>query len=88
MQYVEKLLQSLQPLYNQAWFPYALGVVGIIIGYSILMSLKSLPKLVMYPIIMSASVIVFINWIYNRNEPELLTPIVEFIAPWLPSKGS
>ncbi len=88
MQYVEKFLQSLHPIYNQAWVPYALGVVGIIVGYSILMSLKSLPKLVMYPIIMSASVIVFINWIYNRNEPELLTPIVEFIAPWLPGKGS
>lgn len=87
MQYVEKLFQSLQPLYNQAWFPYALGVLGLIFAYSVFMSLKSLPKLVMYPIIMATCVIVFMNWVYNRNEPEVLSPMVDLIAQFLPSSG-
>mgnify|MGYP000748956654 CR=1 FL=1 len=85
MQYVEKLFQSLQPLYNQSWFPYALGVLGLLFAYSVFMSLKSLPKLVMYPIIMATCAIVFMNWVYNRNEPEILSPVVNMIAQFLPN---
>ncbi|WP_283395640.1 hypothetical protein [Candidatus Pelagisphaera phototrophica] len=40
----------------------------------------------MYPIIGATCAIICINWVYNRNEPELLTPVVDMIAPWLPSK--
>ena len=28
------------------------------------------------------------NWIYERNEPAFLTPIVEKIAPFFPAKDS
>ncbi|EDY83335.1 hypothetical protein VDG1235_2961 [Verrucomicrobiia bacterium DG1235] len=51
------------------------------------MTLRSLPKLVMYPIIMSTAVIIFMNWIYHRNEPEMLTPMVNMIAQFLPNSG-
>lgn len=88
MHYVDRLIQSLQPLYEEAWFPYALGVIGVIFAYSIFMSLKSLPKLVMYPIIAATIVIVFMNWVYNRNEPEILSPIIDTIAPWFPVSGT
>ncbi len=30
----------------------------------------------------------FGSWTYNRNEPAFLTPVVDFIAPILPSKGA
>ena len=86
MHYVEKLLQSLQPLYSQPWFPFALGIVGLIFAYSVFMTLKSLPKMVMYPIIMATAAIVMMNWIYNRTEPEFLTPLIEMLTPWLPSQ--
>ncbi len=86
MQYVEKLFQSLQPLYSQSWFPYAAGVLGVLFAYSVFKSLRSLPKLVMYPIIAAAAAIVFMNWIYYRNEPTFLTPTVDVIAQFLPSQ--
>jgi hypothetical protein len=86
MLYVERLFKSLQPLYDQPWFPYALGCIGLLFAYSIFKTLNSLPKLVMYPIIGATCVIVCINWVYNRNEPELISPIVDAIAPFLPSK--
>lgn len=86
MLYVERLFESLQPLYTQPWFPYAMGVIRIIFAYSIFRTLSTLPRLVMYPIIGATCAIICINWVYNRNEPELLTPIVDMIAPCLPSK--
>lgn len=85
MHYVEKLFQSLQPLYNQPWFPYAVGVLGLLFAFSVYQSLKSLPKLVMYPIIMATCAIVFMNWVYYRNEPEVLSPVVHMVAQFLPS---
>ncbi len=30
--------------------------------------------------------IVFFNWIYNRNEPEFLTPIIEPLSNFFPTK--
>lgn len=85
MHYVERLFKSLEPLYSQTWFPYAIGVLGILFAYSVYMSLRSLPKMVMYPIIAAACAIVFMNWVYNRNEPEMLTPMINMITPWLPA---
>lgn len=85
MHYVERLFQSLEPLYSQTWFPYAIGTLGILFAYSVYMSLRSLPKMVMYPIIAAACAIVFMNWVYNRNEPEMLTPMINMLTPWLPT---
>ena len=86
MLYVERLFESLQPLYSQPWFPYALGVIGALFAYSVFRTLSKLPKLVMYPIVGATCVIICINWVCYRNESEMLTPIVDAIAPWLPSK--
>jgi hypothetical protein len=86
MLYVERLFESLQPLYNQPWFPYALGVIGAIFAYSVFRTLSKLPRLVIYPIVGATCVIICMNWVYYRNEPEMLTPIVDAIAPWLPTK--
>ena len=86
MLYVERLFESLQPLNSQPWFQYALGVIGALFAYSVFRTLSKLPKLVMYPIIGATCVIICINWVCYRNESEMLTPIVDAIAPWLPSK--
>lgn len=86
MLYVERLFESLQPLYNQPSFPYALGVIGAIFAYSVFRTLSKLPRLVIYPIVGATCVIICMNWVYYRNEPEMLTPIVDAIAPWLPTK--
>lgn len=88
MQYVEKLFLSLEPLHSQAWFPYALGILGVIFAYSLFKTLKSLPTLVMYPIVIATCFILFFSWIYNRNEPAAISPFIDFLAQWLPSQDA
>ena len=88
MHYVERLFQSLQPLYNESWFPWVVGAIGILFAYSVFKSLKALPRMVMYPIIGATCVIVFFTWLYNRNEPAILSPLMDILAHWFPSKGS
>ncbi len=88
MQYVEKLFISLEPLYSQSWFPVVLGILGLLFAYSVFKTLKSLPKLVMYPIVIATCFIVFFSWIYNRNEPEAISPFIDFLAQWLPARDA
>ena len=85
MLYVERFIKSLQPLSQEPWFPWAAGFIGLIFVWSLYSSLKSLPKLVMYPLIGATCIILCMSWVGNRNEPALLTPIVDFIEPWLPA---
>lgn len=45
-------------------------------------------KVVLAVIAFVVVTIVGFNWIYERNEPAFLTPVINKIAPFLPSKGS
>lgn len=79
---------SLQPIYNEPWFPYAIGFVGLLLAISVFKTIKQLPKLVMYPIIFATVVIVLFNWLYYRSEPAFLSPVMEALAPFFPSAKS
>jgi hypothetical protein len=41
--------------------------------------------IVMFLIVAAALFVVGITWIYQRTEPRFLTPLVDHIAPFLPS---
>jgi uncharacterized membrane protein YGL010W len=45
-------------------------------------------KVVLAVIVFVVVVIMGFSWVYERNEPAFLTPLVEKIAPFFPSKGS
>ena len=45
-------------------------------------------KVVAGVVIFVVFTVVFFSWVYNRNEPKFLTPIVEKIAPFFPSAGA
>ena len=85
MHYVERLLISFQHLANAPWYPYALAAMGLIVAYSVYKTLRSLPPLVMYPILIGSCVIVFMSWLHDRSEPTFLTPVMDVLAPWFPS---
>jgi hypothetical protein len=36
----------------------------------------------------SSAGLIFFNWIYHRNEPKFLTPLVNRIAPFFPAAGA
>ncbi len=45
-------------------------------------------KIVAGVIVFVVVTVVFFSWVYNRNEPKFMTPIVEKIAPFFPSAGA
>ena len=64
-------------------FPIA-GVVGVIV----LRKIARMNKVVLAVIVFVVVVIMGFSWVYERNEPAFLTPLVEKIAPFFPSKGA
>ena len=45
-------------------------------------------KIIASIIVFVVGTVVFFSWVYNRNEPKFLTPIVDRIAPFFPSAGA
>lgn len=86
MEYLEKLYTSLEPIFETKWFPYLQVFLIALLVISLFKTISKLPKLAMYPILFASSAILFMTWVYNRNEPAFLTPFVDALSNWLPTK--
>jgi len=64
-------------------------IVGAIIGLVIFIRfLRGMNKIVLAIIVMVILTVVGFNWVYERNEPAALTPVVDVLAQFLPTKGA
>ena len=81
-------LDKLKQIPPQFWWKVGLVVLGLIAIVLVLQKLAGANKVVMAVVAFVIVMIVGVNWIYERNEPAFLTPLVDKIAPFLPSKGS
>lgn len=71
----------------QTWLYIGLGIlaiVGVVIGFRVLAQVN---KLVLFGVLFFGGFIVFVNWVYERNEPAFLSPIIDKLALFLPTKG-
>jgi hypothetical protein len=44
-------------------------------------------KFVLFAIIAVTVLVVGITWVYERNEPKFLTPLIDTIAPFFPARS-
>jgi hypothetical protein len=70
------------------WWKLGAAVLCLIVGVLILQKVAQMNKIVLAIIALIVFSVVGVNWIYERNEPAFMTPIIDKIAPFLPSKGS
>ncbi|OIR06441.1 hypothetical protein GALL_113560 [mine drainage metagenome] len=69
------------------WFNVAIVIVGFVGGIWILRRIREMNKIILMILICLFLSMVGFNWIYQRNEPHFLTPLIDRIAPFFPSKG-
>ncbi len=70
------------------WLKIGIGaaiLVAVVILYQRVMQMN---KIVLAVLVFVVGTIVFFSWVYNRNEPKFLTPLVEKLAPFFPSADS
>ena len=81
-------LEKAQSIPPATWLKLGLVVAAIIAVVVVLRAVAKMNKILLGVGVFVVVSIVFFSWIYNRNEPKWMTPVVEKIAPFFPSPGS
>ncbi len=81
-------LEKLQTLKPDVWMKIGIALVAVVAAVLIWRRVMKMNKVIAGVIIFVVTTVVFFSWVYNRNEPKFLTPVVERIAPFFPSAGA
>ncbi len=81
-------VESLQKIPPATWLKIGIAIVAIIVVVVVLRKIAKMNKIVLGVIVFVVCTVVFFSWVYNRNEPKFLTPIVDRIAPFFPSANA
>jgi hypothetical protein len=78
-------LEKLNEVPRQVWLNIGLGVLIFIAGFMVLRAVAQMNKIILCILVFVVMTVVGFNWVYSRNEPKFLTPVVDKIAPFFPS---
>lgn len=81
-------LDSLKNVPPGTWLKIGIALASIIAVVVVLRKVVHMNKILLGVLVFVVCTVVFFSWVYNRNEPAFLTPIVERIAPFFPSAGA
>jgi hypothetical protein len=70
------------------WLKLFLVFVGLFLAVIVMRKLMQVNKFIFLAVGIVALVVLGFSWIYERNEPEFLTPLIDRIAPFFPAKGA
>jgi hypothetical protein len=78
-------VDKVKTLPPETWLKIGIAALCVIIGVFVIRKIMNTNKLIAGVLVFTVTTIVFFSWVYNRNEPAFLTPVVEQIAPFFPS---
>jgi hypothetical protein len=84
----ETTLEKLQRIPPAFWMKLGIAVGAVIVVFIVLRSVLKINKFVLGGVAFIAAGLIWFNWIYHRNEPRFLTPLVDRIAPFFPAAGA
>lgn len=78
-------IEKIQAVPRQIWLNIGLGVLFFFLAVMVLRFVAQMNKIILCILVFVVLTIVGFNWVYSRNEPEFLTPLIDKIAPFFPS---
>lgn len=81
-------LEKLKAQPTGVWLKLGIAALAILVAVFVVRRILQMNKIIAGVLIFVVGVVVFFSWVYNRNEPKFLTPIVRLVAPFFPSAGS
>jgi len=81
-------VENLRTLPPSVWLKIGLAVAAVIVSVLVLRRVMKMNKIIAGVVVFVVVTVVFFSWVYNRNEPKFMTPLVQKIAPFFPSAGS
>jgi hypothetical protein len=80
------LWDQLKSVPKQTWINIGICVVAVVVMVKVWRVLKKINEFVPYLAAVLAAFLILFYWVYERSEPRFLTPVVEKLAQFLPSK--
>lgn len=81
-------LEKMKTLKPEVWLKIGIVIVGFLLAVLLFRRIMRMNKIIAGVIVFVGLSVLFFSWVYNRNEPKFMTPIVEKIAPFFPSAGA
>jgi len=81
-------LEKLKTLPPEIWLKIGIAVTAFILTVFLFRRVMKMNKIIAAVIVFVVCTVFFFSWVYNRNEPKFMTPIVEKIAPFFPSANA
>ena len=82
-------LEKLQKVPPHIWVNAGAGLLVIILGIALVRgALQRMNKWVLLALIIVLCTVLCFNWVWERNEPKFLKPLIDMIAPWFPNRHS
>ena len=81
-------VEKLKTLKPDVWLKIGVAVGAFVLAILLWRRIMKMNKIVAGVIVFVVCTVVFFSWVYNRNEPRFLTPLVNKIAPFFPSAGA
>jgi amino acid transporter len=78
-------LEKIKTLPPAIWGKIAIAILAFILTIFLFRRVMKMNKIIAAVIVFVVVTVVFFSWVYNRNEPPWMTPIVQRIAPFFPS---
>jgi amino acid transporter len=78
-------LDKIKTLPPAIWGKIAIAIAAFILTIFLFRKVMKMNKIIAAVIVFVVVTVVFFSWVYNRNEPPWMTPIVQRIAPFFPS---
>ena len=81
-------VEKMKTLKPEVWLKIGIAVVGFLLAVLLFRRIMRMNKIIAGVVVFVGLSVLFFSWVYNRNEPRFMTPIVEKIAPFFPSAGA
>jgi hypothetical protein len=81
-------LDKIEKIPREFWIEIAIAVLAVIAIFVVLRTVLKINKFVLGGAAFIAAGLIWFNWIYHRNEPKFLTPVMNKIAPFFPAAGA
>ncbi|MDX2185793.1 MAG: hypothetical protein SFV32_02575 [Opitutaceae bacterium] len=67
------------------WVKFGAIILAVIIALIVVRKILSINRYLILVVFVVGGSILMINWAYHRTEPRFMTPIIDAIAPFLPT---
>lgn len=81
-------MEKIKQIPPGTWLNIAIGIGAVVAAVVLVRRVAKMNKVVMGVVVFVVGTILFFNWVYYRNEPRFMTPVINKIAPFFPSAGA